>query len=100
MSAETASSRILTTVALVGGDIPLPQAHYDANHNLIYPPGAQAVMVDGEIVCPPGVPFDKHSEAIVKAAGDVLGPASGGYSAIEGMISRFNGVTETPNPNG
>jgi hypothetical protein len=36
----------------------------------------------------------------VKAAGDTLGPAAGGYSAIEGVINTFNGVTKNPNPHG
>ncbi|MCU1694964.1 MAG: hypothetical protein JWR34_1027 [Mycobacterium sp.] len=100
MSAQTASNRILTTVALTGGDVPLPQAHYDAHHNLVYPSGAHAVLVNGEIVCPPGVSYAEHQAAVVKAAGDLLGPAIGGYSAIEGMVATYNGATKNPNPHG
>ena len=100
MTAEAASDRILTTAAVVGTDLPLPQAHYEDGELVGYPPGAHAVMVDGKVVCPPGVSYDDHSQAIVKAASDLLGPAAGGYSAIEGMMNRFNAVTELPNPHG
>ena len=101
MSAQTAANRILTTVAAVGGDVPLPQAHYGADGQLTgYPPGAHAVLVDGQLVRPPEVSHADYQAALVKAAGDTLGPAAGGYSAIEGMINTFNGVTKNPNPHG
>jgi hypothetical protein len=100
MSAQTASNRILTNVALTGGEIPLPQAHYQNGVLVGYPSDADAVIVDGQIVCPPGVSYAEHQAAVVRAAGELLGPAAGGYSAIEGMIATYNGVTKTPNPHG
>jgi hypothetical protein len=89
----------LTTVALIGGDVPLPLGHYE-NGQLVCPPGAQAVVVNGEIVRPPDVSYADHSKAIMEAAGKLLGPAAGGYSAVEGMVDTYDGVTKNPNPNG
>jgi hypothetical protein len=100
MSPQTAANRLLTTVSLMGGDVPLPQAHYENGELVGYPPGAHAVVVGGEIVRPPDVSYADHQAAVVRAAGDMLGPAAGGYSAIEGMITVFNGVTKLPNPHG
>ena len=98
MSPHLASKHILSTVVAVGNDVALPQGHYDANHNLVYPPGAHAVLVNGEIVCPPGVSPAQYQAAVVQAVTDTLGPAAGGYSAFEGMEDAYNGVTENPNP--
>jgi hypothetical protein len=100
LSAQTASNTILTSVASVGGDTHLPQAHYENGVLVGYPTGAHAVIVDGQIVCPPGVSPAEHQAAVVQAVNDTLGPAAGGYSAIEGMVATFNGVTKYPNPNG
>lgn len=99
MTPLQASNHILSAMAAVGNDVALPQAHYDANHNLVYPPGAQAVLVNGEIVRPPGVSPAQFQAAVVQAATDTLGPAAGGYSASEGIQNTYNGVTENPNPN-
>ena len=100
LSAQTASHRILTSVALVGGDTHLPPAHYENGVLVGYPPDAHAVIVDGKIVCPPGISPAEHQAAVVKAVNATLGPSAGGYSAIEGMAATYNGVTKNPNPNG
>jgi hypothetical protein len=100
LSAQAASNRILTTIALTGGDTHLPQAHYEDGVLVGYPPEAHAVVVDDRIVCPPGVSPADHQAAVVRAVSDALGPAAGGYSAIEGMVATYNGVTKNPNPHG
>jgi hypothetical protein len=100
LGAQTASNTILTSVALVGGDTHLPRAHYENGVLVGYPTGAHAVIVDGQVVCPPGVSPAEHQAAVVKAVSETLGPAVGGYSAIEGMVATYNGVTKNPNPNG
>jgi hypothetical protein len=100
MSTEVASKHILTSMIAVGHEVPLPQAHYDANHNLVYPPGAHAVIVNGTVVCPPGVYPSEYLAAVTAATDQMLGPAPGGNSAAEGMAGRYTGVTENPNPNG
>jgi hypothetical protein len=100
LSAQTASNTILSSVAQVGGDTHLPQARYEDGELVGYPSGAHAVIVNGEVVCPPGVSPAEHQAAVVQAVNDTLGPASGGYSAIEGMVASYNGITKNPNPNG
>jgi hypothetical protein len=100
LSAQSASNTILTTIAVTGGDTHLPQAHYENGVLVGYPPDAHAVVADGEIVCPPGVSPADHQAALVRAVSGALGPAAGGYSAIEGMVATYNGVTKIPNPHG
>ncbi|MGV0781002.1 TPR repeat region-containing protein [Mycolicibacterium sp. XJ775] len=95
MSDETASARIVSTVAQVGGDVHLPQAHYNEQGRLVgYPPGSHAVMVDGQIVRPPEASFDEHAQAVQKAAETVVG----GHDPLQKMITKYNGITEEPNP--
>ena len=100
LSAQAASNRILTTIAVTGGDTHLPPAHYEDGVLVGYPAGAHAVVVDDMIVCPPGVSPADHQAAVVRAVSDSLGPAAGGYSAIEGMVATYNGVAKNPNPHG
>lgn len=95
MSDETASTRIVTTVAQVGGDVHLPQAHYNEQGQLVgYPPGSHAVMVDGQIVRPPEASFDEHAQAVQKAAETIVG----GHDPLQKMITKYNGITAEPNP--
>ena len=98
MSPQLASRHILSAMAAVGNDVALPQAHYDAGRNLVYPPGAQAVLVDGEIVCPPGVSQPNTKPRSCRPSLTHWGRQPGGYSAFEGMEDAYNGVTENPNP--
>jgi EspA/EspE family len=100
MSVETASKHILTAMVAVGQDVPLPQAHYEDGQLVGYPPGAQAVIVDGKIVCPPGIYPPQFLAAVTTAASELLGPVPGGNSAAEGMSDRYTGLTENPDPNG
>ena len=81
-------------------DVPLPHGYYDAAGNHVAPPGAHAVVVNGELVLPAGVSPADYQKAIGQATSAALGPVTDGYSAIGGMVSRYNGVTEDPNPHG
>jgi hypothetical protein len=98
LSPQIASKHILNAMSAAGHPLPFPQAHYDANNNLVYPPGAAAVLVEGQVVCPPDVDTTRHNQAVIEALTTVLGPAAGGYAAIEGMLDAYNGVTKIPNP--
>lgn len=100
MSPEMASKHILSAMVAVGQDVPLPHAYYEDGQLVGYPQGAQAVIVDGEIVCPPGVYPPDFLAAVTTATNEVLGPVPGGNSAAEGMAGRYTGVTENPDPNG
>ena len=96
---ETASKHILTAMVAVGQDVPLPQAHDQDGQLVGYPPGAQAVIVDGKIVCPPGIspapiPRGGHNGCKRVARCGALG-----QFCSRGMSDRYTGLTENPDPN-
>jgi hypothetical protein len=58
------------------------------------------VIIDGELVMPPGANPAEYQKAIGQATGAALGPAVDGYPAVTGMFNRYQVIVTNPNPHG
>jgi hypothetical protein len=100
MAADIAGEHILRGMIAAGTEVPLPHGYYDAAGNVVAPTGANAVIIDGELVMPPGANPAEYQKAIGQATGAALGPAVDGYPAVTGMFNRYQVIVTNPNPHG